>query len=171
MALIIEDGTIVSDANSYATIAEVRAYATARGVILPVADADVEVMLIKAGDFLNAIDNFRGDAVEFTQSMNWPRNNVIIGLNVVGNDVVPTSIKKAQMQLVCHLADGVDINPITTGNFVIKEKIGPLETVYSDALNTDPAPTLPLVDALLAPFISPLKSSASNFSFLHVVRA
>lgn len=171
MALIIEDGTIVSNANSYATVADVRAYATLRGVTLPLVDGDVETYLIKAGDYLNMIDNFRGDTVEFEQSMNWPRKNVVVGLNVVNSDAIPASIKKAQMQLVLHLSDGIDLIPITTGAFIVKEKIGQLETVYSESINTDPSPTLPLVEALLAPFISPTKISASNFSLLKVTRA
>lgn len=170
MALTIEDGTIVSDANSYASVSDARAYASARGVTLPVADGDVEVLLIKAGDYLNAIDNFRGDAVDVDQSMNWPRSGVVIGLNAVANNVIPASIKKAQMQLVLHQADGIDINPTVTGNFIVREKIGPIETQYSENINTNPAPTLPLVDALLAPYISPLKSSSSSLSFLTVQR-
>ena len=171
MALIIEDGTIVSDANSYATVLEVRAFALTRGITLPISDTEVEVMLVKAGDYLNSIENFRGEAVEFEQSMNWPRVNVVIGLNAVSSDAIPNSIKKAQMQLVLHIADGIDLNPVTTGNFIKREKIGQIETEYSETLNTDLAPSLPLVDALLAPFISPLKSSSSKFSFLPVTRA
>lgn len=170
MALIIEDGTIVSDANSYATVSEARAYASLRGVTLSATDSIVETYLVKAGDYLNMIDNFRGDATEFEQSMNWPRSGVIIGLNAVSSNAIPASIKKAQMQLVLHLSDGIDLVPITTGNFIVREKIGPLDTVYSESINTDPAPTMPLVDALLAPFISPTKSSSSSFSYLTVSR-
>lgn len=170
MALIIEDGTVISDANSYVTVAEVRAYALARGITLSTTDSDVEVYLIKAGDYLNSIDNFRGDAVEFEQSMKWPRSNVYVGLYPVASDAIPTAIKKAQMQLVLHLADGIDLNPITTGNFIKREKIGPLETEYSENINTDAAPTLPLVEALLAPYQSNLKSSSNGGGFLTVMR-
>ena len=51
MALIIENGTIVANANSYATVAELRGYAALRGATVPTDDAQCEYMLIKAMPF------------------------------------------------------------------------------------------------------------------------
>ena len=49
MALVIEDGSEVSTANSYVTVAEIRTYATTRGVTtIPAVDAEVEVLAIKS---------------------------------------------------------------------------------------------------------------------------
>jgi hypothetical protein len=170
MALIIEDGSLVANANSYVTLSEVRAYADARGIILPLADVDLEPLIIKASDYIESISNFKGDKVEANQSLNWPRANVSIGLSVVNPTIIPSQIKKAQLQLTMHSNDNVDLNPITTGNFVVREKIGPIETQYSEKLNTDLAPQLPLVEALLTPLLSPFKPKYGGFGFLPVTR-
>ena len=50
MALVIEDGSRVAGANSYVTLAEARAFASARGVTLSAVDATLEPFVIKAFD-------------------------------------------------------------------------------------------------------------------------
>jgi len=57
MALIIEDGTIVAGADSYATLAVLRAYALKRGVTLSAVDADLEVLAIKAMDYIGSFED------------------------------------------------------------------------------------------------------------------
>ena len=52
MALIIEDGTVVAGANSFATDAELQAYAAVRQVSLPAAQAEREALLITAIDYI-----------------------------------------------------------------------------------------------------------------------
>jgi hypothetical protein len=170
MALIIENGSLVVNANSYVTVSQVRDYASARGILLPSADADIEHYLIKAMDYLESITNYKGDKVNIAQNLEWPRVNVTIGLSTVDSSIIPAQLLKAQMQLALHVSDGIDLNPITTGNFVVKEKIGPIETQYSETLNTDLSPTLPLVDALLYILISPSKPKSGAFGYLPVTR-
>ena len=52
MALIIEDGSIVEDANSFTTDAEFVAYADARGYTLPDTESVRDQLQIKAMDYL-----------------------------------------------------------------------------------------------------------------------
>ena len=77
MALIIEDGIIIEDgtnvegANSFVTVEECRAFAEARGLTLPVDDSDVEILLIKAVDYLNSIENrFQGHRYFYSDGQN-----------------------------------------------------------------------------------------------------
>jgi hypothetical protein len=74
------------------------------------------------------------------------------------------------MQLAVHSLDGIDLIPTITGPFIVKDKIGPLETTYSEKLNTSNEPTLPLVDALLNILVSPFKSKHGGFGYLPVKR-
>jgi len=53
MALIIEDGTLVANADSYVTLAVARAFAEKRGLV-PVATDALEADLIKAMDFIES---------------------------------------------------------------------------------------------------------------------
>ena len=46
MALIIENGTNVAGANSYATLTEILAFAALRGVTLSAVDATLEILAI-----------------------------------------------------------------------------------------------------------------------------
>ncbi len=67
MALEVEDGTGKADANSYVSVAEYRAYAQARGVSLPVDDAQVEAQLTQAMDY---VESFRA---KYQGRKTWPR--------------------------------------------------------------------------------------------------
>jgi hypothetical protein len=170
MALIVEDGSQVLNSNTYCSVYEARTYAFARGITLSNIDTDIEIMLIKAMDYLESSFNYRGEQVSSDQSLQWPRTNAVVGINLILNTVIPNLLKKAQLQLVLHLNDGVDINPITTGNFVVREKIGVIETQYSETINNDLTPTLPLVEAYLSPLLSPTKTSSTTLGFLNVLR-
>lgn len=52
ISIIVEDGTNVSNANSYNSIVELRSFALDRGVTLSSVDDEVATMAIKATDYL-----------------------------------------------------------------------------------------------------------------------
>jgi hypothetical protein len=162
MALIKEDGSIVSSANSYVTRAELIAYAIARGVTLADTDA-TDVLAIKAMDYLTMYDSkWAGDLVEpGVQTLAWPRTGAIPqgGKTAFPDDEIPGNIVKAQMELALVANSGVDLLPTTnpaTG-FVTREKVDVIETEYSEAVALQTfgqLPKVPLVDALLAPWMA-----------------
>lgn len=162
MALIVEDGSIVANANSYITRAQLIAYAGDRGVLIEDAAAS-DVFAIKAMDALETHrSEFRGREVEpGVQPLAWPRTGVCVGFVAYPDDVIPSNIVKAQLALALLSAQGVDLLP-TTGagasgeGFITREKIGPMETEYSEAafLAQGTTPTIPQVTALLLPFLS-----------------
>lgn len=161
MALIVEIGDIVANANSYNDRAEIIAFAGLRGVIL--ADDDTtDVMAVKAVDFLEMFrDRYIGREVQpFVQSLAWPREGATIGAAVVGSDTIPTRIKQAQMFLVIEVNSGVDLTPTTgagtsSGGFVTHEKLGPIETDYSEAIELAKglSPNMPHIMAMLDPYL------------------
>lgn len=159
MALIIEDGSIVANANSYVSISEIRDYATARGVDLPVDDSAVEVMAIKAMDYIESFrDQYKGQEVEpGVQPLSWPRKYAIINGVEFPSNSIPNQLKLAQSRAVIDINDGVDLQPSGSsgGQFLTKQKIGPIEREFSEAayLEYGNSPITTALDALLGPLI------------------
>lgn len=139
--LVVEDGTGLPDANTYATISESRTYALNRGVILSQDDDVIASQLIKAADYINSLEcEFKSLRLTDTQALAFPR--VDIG--------VPVSVKNAQMQAVIEQANGFDLMPtVTAFDYVIKEKVGDLETTYADPIQSGITPSFPAIEALL----------------------
>ena len=134
MALVIEDGTIVEGANSFVTVAEIRAYATARGVSLPVADGEVEPFAVTAWDFIASLESrMLGVRTDPEQEGPYPRTGVVIYSAELLPDAIPSTLKKAQMQLALDVSLGVPIFTDDTAEPAVKrEKVGPIETEFFD---------------------------------------
>lgn len=156
MAVIVEDGSIVANANSYIDEAYARAYASARGVTLPADDAELDVLLIKAMDYLESKRaEFQGDKSDpLNQELQWPRTGVKIDCTQIDADFMPKELKQAQAQLSIELFNGLDIQPTRTGGFIIEDTTGPLTTKYSEKIGVGVEPTITAVDALLEPLFS-----------------
>jgi hypothetical protein len=152
MAIVVETGEGIANANSYVSVADATAYAAARGVTL---DPDtVEAQIILATDYLETFGcSYLGKQTYNPQELAWPRTGVWIAGVEMADDVIPNSLKKAQQQLVIEQANGFDLMPSTDGQIVKVEKVDVISTEY--AVGTDwgesggPVPAFPRVDALL----------------------
>lgn len=162
MALTIEDGSIVEGADSYVTLAEARAYASARGVTLPVEDGAVEILARKATDYLETFA-YAGKKVQATQPLKWPRKEVTLDEEAWPEDEIPPSLKKAQNQTMMEIFAGLDPLPSSDGKAVIREKVDVIEVEYSDTGSASATPTLPKVLALLEPLFG-----SDDFSYINV---
>jgi len=135
MSIQIEDGTGIVGANSFVTVADFRTYAAARGVTLPAGDAEVEVLLIKAMDYLAEMETrFIGAKLEELQELPWPRMSVPnVSPPYWWEEIIPPAIKKAQMALAIHALAG----PLTVANrpddkgAVTGVEVGPVKTTYA----------------------------------------
>jgi len=129
VAIVVEDGTVVSGANSYLSLTTVRAFATARGVTLSLTDATVEVQLVKAVDYIAAREaKFIGERKSASQALTWPR---VVGATDL---LVPQKIRDAQGFVVMAQALGIEIPPLAdpVEPFAVKrEKVGPLEQEFA----------------------------------------
>ena len=132
MALVIEDGSIVANANSYVTLVEARAYATARGVTLSVDDTVLEAQLIKAKDYIEfQASNLKGTKVDESQPLQYPRENLYIDGFEISVTTVPQQVKDLQSQLAVDLENGFDFFESSDENFITEETVGPLTTRYN----------------------------------------
>jgi len=157
MPLIIEDGTGVVDANSYVTTDEFKTYALARGITVP-SDAEIDVALLKAIDYLEIKPCYAGYKINEEQSLAFPRD-AFTG--------IPKNLKIAQIRLAIAVLEGVDLLPIISGNssdYVIREKVGPIETEYASGSQFSGQATFIAVDALLAALIGDNCGNPFTFS-------
>lgn len=153
ITIVVEDGSGVVGANSFVSVADVRTYATNRGVALSNDDDAIAAMIIKATDYLEAQEcRYQGMRTSASQSLTWPRVGVCLNGDELPPNVIPQSLKAAQCSLVLAVNSGFDLQPnISPADYVVREKVGPLETQYADPLAVGIMPTFTAVNALLAP--------------------
>ena len=127
MAIIVEDGTVVANANSYVSEANLTTYATDRGITLT---GTLSVLLIKAMDYIEGQDFIGYKSID-TQPLQWPRYGAVIDSYELNSDVIPKELKDAQMSVAVSIGSGAD--PLSTVSRAIKsESLGPMSTEYMD---------------------------------------
>lgn len=152
MALIIEDGTGVDDADSYITLTEARSYALARGAELSADDAVITVQITEVMDYLEA-QRFRYQGVKTlpANALQWPRLGVLIDCVAIDDDVIPQELKDVEAQLIIDVSSGITLSPnvAPTSGDIKKEVVGPLTTEFFEGGSSRTQPTLTKAQDLL----------------------
>lgn len=157
--LIIEDGSIVAGANCYVDVDYVRTYADNLGLVVDGDDTVVEQQILAATGYLESFrDCYSGYKTDPTQSLQWPRTNVVIDRVVpVDPNEIPTELKNAQAQLCVEQSAGFALYPEgtnATGGQIIQETVDVITVKYSDIVSAGskfrPA-TFATVETLLRP--------------------
>lgn len=166
--IIVETGLGVVGANSYISVADVRAFAFNRGVAVSENDDTVAAQLINAFDYLETKEcEFQGERV-YIESV-FPRSGVVINEREVSSTEIPSLLIYAQAQLVMAQTNGINIMPnFVASDYVTKEKVGPLETTYADPISAGIAPKLGAVDAMLAPLFGRCASGGMGIRTVRV---
>lgn len=160
MALTIETGAGVAGANSYISVTDARAYASARGLTLPAAGVGtdpLEALLIKACDYIEALrGEFQGTKVTKDQALQWPRDGAVVDGYDVDTDEIPAILPLAQAQLACDCYARSDalLMPSGDGREVVRERVeGAVDVQYSPGSGNNPQPEFTAARALLAPLL------------------
>jgi len=154
VALTIEDGSIVEDADSYATVDELRAFAAKRGKVVPVGDEACETLLIRAMDWLEAQEpRFRGCRAYVDQPLSWPRTGAERpdGRSYYPINEIPSGLKQAQMALAIEVQK-VEAQPTRAPNAVgavTGRKVGSLEVTYAEPWSQLTQPVFGVVEGFL----------------------
>ncbi|PVZ56561.1 hypothetical protein C9422_18745 [Pseudomonas sp. B1(2018)] len=132
MALVIETGSIVPGAESFATAAELVTYAGNFGRVIPADTTAQEALLRRAALEMNA-KPWKGRTASPLQTLAWPRFEACLNRFPVPSNTIPAQIKAGQMALATEIhAD--DLSPPEQRlGAISREKVGPLETEYSTA--------------------------------------
>mgnify|MGYP001090393992 CR=1 FL=1 len=152
--LIVEDGSIVADANSYIDYDYAESYHSLRGnSAWAIGDpTEKQYAIIRATE---AIDNlysqkWPGTPTEYgTQELKWPRKNVVINNVPIEDDVILAAIKKAVAEAALReLATPGSMTPdLDRGGDIKRVKADTVEVEYSDSASA--TTTFTLIDVLL----------------------
>lgn len=129
MALTVEDGSLVANANSYVSVANFVSWADDRGITYP-AVPELEQKILRAMDYIESL-NFLGQKHEETQALQWPRDQVTIDGYSVDSDEIPPEVKKAVYEAIKVEIDG-DSRLSVSERETASEKIGDIAVTYRD---------------------------------------
>jgi hypothetical protein len=129
--LVIEDGSIVAGADSYVTVAEIKAYADKRGLTYPADDAQTEILATMATDYLQN-KCYIGELVSpNVQPLLWPRSDVWVNGLELSSTAIPDDIKNAQIELaLAQYQQNILNDGSESGTDIKREKTGEIETEY-----------------------------------------
>ncbi len=134
--LIIEDGTGVAAAESYATAVELARYAVKFGATIPAEQVAQEALLRRAALAMDGM-TWKGRKSSSEQALAWPRREIRLDGENKPERYLPARIQYGQMALAAEIhAD--DIDPIDKRKgAVTKEKVdGAVEREYATISNT-----------------------------------
>ena len=172
MSLVVETGTGLADAESYASVAAADAQCARLGVSGwgDLTEEMKEIALRNATRFMLATYRTRWDGrrVYQAQALDWPRYDVCADGWSVLSTVVPPEVVSACIELAVRAGAGEQLLPdLETGNNQIKrDKVGPLETEFFEN-SVDAGARFVAVDRMLAPYFG----STGGAGMMKVVRA
>jgi len=134
--IVVEDGSGLTNSNSYLSEADLSTYATDRGVTLTGTPA---VLLIQGMDWIEK-HNFQGYKYTETQALQWPRGSVVLDGYSFDVDAIPLLLSDALAE-VCISIDG-GFNPLANvPRETTKEKVGDIEVEYKEGGYATEQPT------------------------------
>lgn len=151
MALIVENGTGLADAESYITVAELKSFCTSRGYSLAgSSDTVLEQRLRQAATYIDTILRYKGSKLSSGQALEFPRESLTddAGLAVAG---VPRRVKQAAGELAYKALAEALYQDLERGGKVVSESVGPISTTYAD--DAPGGKVWTLAHNLLAPYV------------------
>lgn len=152
MALVIEDGSGKTNAQSYVSVADVQSYATLYGL----SSAHVtEAVVMRAMRYLegNYLARWIGVKKTEEQALSWPRAWATRRDGYTqGESIIPVEVKNAVCALAIRSTSDVDLSPdITRDSTTLEEEVGPLRVKY--AANSPVVAIFRDVELILRPVI------------------
>jgi hypothetical protein len=162
MALTVEDGTGLTNADALIEVTDVDTYhANFGNATWTGADADKETAIRRASAYLTNSFTWQGHKVNGrSQALSWPRTGVIDEDGyAVPSDAVPGEIEDACAELALRelVTPGTLTPDVTPSDAVKREKIGQLEVEYSNPA-TNPSMSRPII-SIVNDLVGPLLAS------------
>ena len=159
MTLVVENGTGLSNANAYVSVADADARHTLLGNSGWTGDAEAkEAAIARATAYMEQAyrERWTGQRVNREQALSWPRYGVVVDSWAVDSNIVPAEIANACAALALKaLSDNLNAD-LTRA--VVRKKIGPMETEYDRA--SPQSKQFRAVDMALAPYLKGSSVSA-----------
>lgn len=155
MALLVEDGSLVAGANSYITLLEARTFATDTNEVPEDSDQQLEANLRLAMRFIESHRNgFKGNIVNRTQALQWPRSNVFIDGFLFDFQSIPQELKDLQSQLSVEIKNGVVLFQTVTEPFVVESAVGSIKEKIDPRYGTGTVAKMPQVEVFFDVLLS-----------------
>ena len=133
MALVIESGSGVLGADSFATADELATYAANFGKLLPTEPAQLEALLRRAALQMDSM-TWKGVSVSRDQPLSWPRSGVKRNGWVLLSNDIPPQIKAGQMALAAEIhADDLAPPELKKGAVTLDRVDGAVTRQYAAA--------------------------------------
>jgi hypothetical protein len=153
MSLVVENGTGLSAAESYISVAGADARMAGLGNTnwSDLTETEKEQALRRATVYMEQAyrADWLGTRLLREQSLSWPRYGAVVDGWAIESTLVPTEVANACADLAFKAAGG-DLNEDVT-RAIIREKVGPLETEYSAF--SPQSVRYRSIDMALAPFL------------------
>lgn len=164
MALVVEDGTGLSTADSYQSIADVGTYNTAHRASTSwsgATDANKEKYCRLATQWLDANygPRWKGVKADEDQALNWPRTDAYDNDGyAIDDDALPTRLTDAHSEVAVFLSEGENMFQNFSNPGVIKrkrKKLGPMEEEIEYMGGSSQVKEFPIIEMLLRDLINP----------------
>jgi hypothetical protein len=135
VTLIVEDGTGLSNAESYVSAQDYADYVDSRGATAG-DDDTVERYARQASEYADTYKRIKGLRLTTTQALEFPRTGLY---NWSGQEVtgIPRQLKLGVCYLIAKQLDGETLyQDLDRGGMIKSETVGPLSTTYMDGAPT-----------------------------------
>ena len=125
MALVVESGVGLADADSFISLEGARAFAAKYGITLPADDAAAEVALRQGCQYVELQQKcFSGSRLTATQALSWPRTDATNAYGVEYADgEMPAQLGYAQVYAAAEYAAGTDVRATDDGKSIASEEV------------------------------------------------
>lgn len=156
--LIVEDGTGVSGANTYVSVAVCKNYLSMIGATIP-SDQEITAMLLNSCSYIDSFSpKYTGEKQHDVNMLSFPRIGCLLdGAMPIPESIIPSILVDCQLNLVEHVISGGSLT--TSANevkFVTGERVeGAIDIKYAEpssmitGVNINGV-SIPLVDNKLA---------------------
>ena len=166
MALVVETGVGLADADSFISLFDARAFAAKYGITLPVDDAAAEVALRQGCQYVELQQKcFSGSRLTSTQALSWPRTGATnaYGAEYADGDM-PVQLGYSQVYAAAEYAAGKDVRASDDGLSVAsKEVTGAVAVSYFNNGKTGKAITITKSLDALAPLMGGCLNNGFEF--------
>lgn len=166
--LIVEDGSVVSNADSYVSLADARALAAKFSLNLPADDTDAEAALRNGAVYVDLQEPMMcGRRVSASQSLAFPRSGIKLFGFDVARGVIPSQVIRAQVIAAAEYATGAAVRGSSDGRAVASERVEGAVAVsyFNNGSNGSTVTITAAIDAL-----RPLLCGLNNGSSFNVYR-
>ena len=156
MALVVESGVGLADADSFISLEGARAFAAKYGITLPTNDEAAEVALRQGCQYVELQQKcFSGSRLTTTQALSWPRAGATNAYGVEYSDSdMPTQLGYAQVYAAAEYAAGTDVRATDDGKAIASEEVtGAVAVSYFDNGKTGGAVVITRAMDALSPLL------------------